>query len=258
MKLTGKRTSELLAISGAVLNGHFVGTNGKHLSLYVAKDRATRLTSVVSELCAGIAELFAGQNIDAVVSPAVGAIAFSQWSAHHLTRLRQDLPEVLALYAEQEEEFVAGSDGSRNITIDLPFDHENDIDQIVLTEGQRLVIKKPSFVLKRGFAKDVEGKRVLVMEDVLTTGASAARTVRTVVSAGGIVVGVGALANGGKVTASDLGVDRLEALIEVERQMFTEAECADHGLCFHGVPINTKFGHGAAFLARKAAEKHAD
>ncbi|MDP3957449.1 MAG: hypothetical protein Q8Q10_03040 [bacterium] len=257
MKLTPGRTRELLAKSGAIIEGHFVGTNGKHLSVYIAKDRATRLTSVASELCEGIAESFASDDIDRVVAPAVGGIALSQWSAYHITLMRPDRPEVLALYAEQEEELVALSDGA-DLNIPLPsFDRENDRDGIILTKGQRLVIKKPSFVLKRGFDKDVCGRRVLVAEDTLTTGGSAARTVRAVISVGGIVVGVGVLANGGKVTAASIGVDRLEALMEVDRQMFTEAECADHGLCAQGVPINTDFGHGAAFLARKAAEKQA-
>ncbi len=207
---------ELLEKSGAIINGHFVGTNGKHLSVYVAKDRATRFTSIASQLCEMIAEMFLKDDIDAVVAPAVGGIALSQWTAHHLTRLRPDRPEVLSLYAEPEDK---------------------------------------DFVLKRGFDQDVRGRRVLVVEDTLTTGDSAVRTVCAVVASLGIVIGLGVLANGGNVTAEDVGVDRLEALVNIERQIFTEEGCVDHGLCAKGVPINTDFGHGKEFLARKEVSR---
>ena len=207
-----KTALQLLEETGAVVQGHFVGTSGKHLSVYVAKDRATRFTSVGSKLCKMIAEIFKCDDIDAVVAPAMGGIALSQWTACHLTLLRPDRPEVLALYSEQKDK---------------------------------------EFVLGRGFDKDVCGKRVLVVEDVLTTGSSAVSTVRAVIKACGIVVGVGALANGGGVTAEDVGVCRLEALVNIKRQQFSEEECARIGLCAKGVPINTEFGHGAEFLSKK-------
>jgi orotate phosphoribosyltransferase len=253
MKLTQARTKELLAKAGAILEGHFVGTSGKHLSVYVAKDRATRLTSIASELCEGIAELFAGDDIDVVVSPAVGGIALSQWTANHLTRLRPDRPEVLALYSEHGERFIMEASKSE-IHIDLPegtFDRENDDDRITLLLKEQLIVKKPAFVLKRGFSDDVRGKRVLEVEDILTTGGSARGTRDAIIQAEGILVGLAVLANGGKVTSADCGVDRLEALMEVERQIFTEEECAAHGLCAKGVPINTDFGHGKQFLEKK-------
>lgn len=251
MQLTPERARGLLAKTGAILEGHFVGTSGKHLSVYVAKDRGTRLTSVASELCEGIAELFVGDDIDVVVAPAVGGIALSQWTAHHLTRLRPDRAEVLALYSEREEEVLAerGENDKPPLLRIIPW--EDLPRELVLTKGQKLVVVKPSLTLKRGFAGDVRGKRVLEVEDILTTGSSAKRTAEAIVQAGGILVGVGVLANGGGVTAADLGVPRLEALMTVNRQIFTEAECADHGLCAKDVLINTEFGHGAEFLARQ-------
>lgn len=250
MKITSERTRELLAKAGAVIEGHFVGTSGKHLSVYVAKDRATRLTSITSELCEGIAERFAGDDIDAVVAPAVGAIALSQWTAHHLSRLRPDRPEVLALYSEHEETVILEATKS-DIRIELPegsFDRENDKGEFTLHLGSKLLIKKPSLALKRGFDTDVRGKRILGVEDILTTGESAGSTAKAIVSAGGMLVAIMALVNGGNVTATDLGINRLESLMILKRQIFTREECASHGLCANGVPVNTEFGHGAAFL----------
>ncbi len=242
------RARALLAQVDAVLEGHFVGTSGKHLSVYVSKDRATRVPSVVSELCAGIAECFAAEDIDAVVAPAVGGIALSQWIAYHLTRLRPDRLEVLALYTEYDDHVLAEGKGD-DTKITLPSG-----EQTVLTPGQKVILRRPRFVLKRGFDADVRGARVLAAEVTLTTGGSAASTVRAIVDAGGVVVGLGALANGGKVTAEILGVPRLVALVDIERQIYTEGECAAYGLCSLDVPVNTKFGHGGQFVARKVVE----
>lgn len=251
-RLTPERTRELLAKTGAILQGHFVGTNGNHLSLYVAKDRATRLTSVASELCEEIAQRFKDTDVDAVVAPAVGGIALSTWTAHHLTRLRPDRTEVLALYSERETEvFVRGRKEDAlnpgSVEIQLPFLQ----DPLILEEGDELVVVRKTFVLKRGFAVDVKGKHVLTVEDILTTGRSAASTVKAVETAGGVVVGCGVLANGGKVTAAAVGVRQLEALTEVEREIYTETECLHNGLCARRVPINIDFGHGKAFLDRQ-------
>jgi orotate phosphoribosyltransferase len=211
--MTDKEAKSLLEQAGALIEGHFVGTNGNHLSLYVAKDRATIHTVIVSRLCYGIAERFYDDRIEAVVAPAVGGIPLSQWTAHHLTQASSSCVDVLALYAEPDGD---------------------------------------NWVLKRGFNEDVKGKRVLVVEDTLTTGGSARRTVEAVEKCGGIVVGLGVLANGGNVTPQECGVSRLEALVSIEREIYTEHYCAAHGLCARQVPINTRFGHGAAFLARQS------
>lgn len=240
-----ERAQELLASAGAVLAGHFVGTSGKHLSVYVAKDRGTRLTSVSSELCLGIAEIFADEDIEAVVAPAVGGIALSQWTAYHLSQLRPGRPEVIALYSEHDDKVIAeGGEGGKNLGM---------IEEInrVLGPGEKLILRGIRFVLKRGFDIDVRGKRVLEVEDILSTGGSARKTAEAIVAAGGELVALGVLANGGNVTPAACGVKRLEALMTVNRQIFTEEECATSGLCAAGVPINTDFGHGRAFLARQ-------
>lgn len=245
--MTPERTLALLAKAGAMIQGHFVGTNGNHLSLYVAKDRATCLTSIASELCEEFARRFANDEIDAIVAPAVGGIALSQWTAHHLRLMRPDRPEVLALYAEPADEVLYEQQVTPH---PFPFTTPS-LKTKRLIGGDKIILRRPSFVLKRGFNKSIKGKRVLGIEDVLTTGGSAARTGHAITASEGNLVGFGVLANGGKVTAERIGAPRLEALIDVEREIFTEEECAAHGLCARGIPINTDFGHGAAFLARR-------
>lgn len=243
------RVRALLEQVGAIREGHFVGTSGTHLSHYVAKDQVTKVTSAVSELCMGIAAHFASYDIDAVVVPAIGAVAIAQWSAHHLTQLRPDRPEVLALYAEPYDEVTEVKDGD-SMKLVLP-----NSDCVTLNPGDKVIVRRQNFVLKRGFNVDVRGKRVLGGEDILTTGGSAAKTVQAIEGAGGIVVAMAALVNGGRVTADKVGASELFALLSIERQQYSEDDCQTHGLCARGVPINTDLGHGSAFLARKTSTR---
>jgi orotate phosphoribosyltransferase len=107
------------------------------------------------------------------------------------------------------------------------------------------------FVFRRGYDKLLLGKKVLVVEDILTTGGSVKRLVEAIRKLGGEVIGVAAICNRGGVTAEDLGVPVLYCLLSVDLESWTEEECP---LCKAGVPINTEVGKGREYLARKAQE----
>jgi orotate phosphoribosyltransferase len=92
---------------------------------------------------------------------------------------------------------------------------------------------------------------VLVVEDILTTGGSARLVVEAVAAAGGTVVGVGALCNRGGVSAQQIGAPVLFSLSTVPMESFAAEECP---LCAAGVPVNTRVGKGAAFVARSITE----
>lgn len=85
--------------------------------------------------------------------------------------------------------------------------------------------------LRRGFTIAV-GERVLVVEDVVTTGGSAAEVASLVRAAGGEVVGFGALVDrtGGRL---DLGAC-LEALITLDLPTFDPDHCPQ---CREGMPV---------------------
>ncbi len=104
------------------------------------------------------------------------------------------------------------------------------------------------FVLRRGYDKLVGGMRVLVVEDVLTTGGSVAKVVTAVTGCGGDVLAVGALCNRGGVTAAQVGAEVLYSLVNLDIESWAEQECP---LCANGVPTNTTVGKGREFLARK-------
>ncbi|WP_322488889.1 phosphoribosyltransferase family protein [Chloroflexus sp.] len=195
-------------LGAIVTNDHIVYTSGRHGSSYVNKDALYPHTAAASMVGAALARHFADAGVETVAGPTVGGVIMAQWTAHHLSQLNGR--EVLAVYAEEEQ-----------------------------TEtGKRRVFR-------RGYDALIAGKRVLVVEDVLTTGGSARLVVEAVTAAGGIVVGVGALCNRGGITALDLGAPRLVALTELPLESYPAEECP---LCAAGVPINTRLGKGAAYL----------
>jgi orotate phosphoribosyltransferase len=82
--------------------------------------------------------------------------------------------------------------------------------------------------LRRGFHLQ-EGERVLVVEDVVTTGGSTRETIEAVTRAGGVVVGAGSVIDrsGGAV---DIGVRRV-ALLTLDVPAYDPANCP---LCQQG------------------------
>lgn len=88
----------------------------------------------------------------------------------------------------------------------------------------------------RAFQRDFRlepGERVLVVDDVLTSGASVNDTLDAVRAAGGVPVGVAVMVDrsSGKVTFGDLP---MFAATEVDMQTFEPASCP---LCARGVPL---------------------
>lgn len=103
-------------------------------------------------------------------------------------------------------------------------------------------------VLKRGRDK-VVGKNVLIVEDIINTGKSAAETIAVCREAGAKIIGCHVLVNRspGVVTAKTLDVPVLLALKEMEVANYPDPE-KDCPLCVNKVPINTDRGHGAKYL----------
>lgn len=109
--------------------------------------------------------------------------------------------------------------------------------------------KGQGFELRRGYDALVSGRRILVVEDVLTTGGSVAGVVAAVRKAGGEVIGIAAICNRGQVRLEDVGnPPSLHCLIDINLDSFEASECP---LCKAGVPINTTVGKGAEFIARR-------
>jgi len=204
----------LLKESGAILEGHFVGNSGRHLSVYINKDAFLPDTDIVSALCRMTAEAHKDKDIDIVVGPAVGGIPLSTWTAHHLSELTGR--KILSVFTEK------GADDAQ--------------------------------IFKRGYDKLVNGKKVLAVEDTVTTGGSVKKTIDTVHAAGGTVVQLGIIINRDPehVNEETFGVP-MSALAEYPSESYAEDEVPDW---LWDIPINTTFGHGAKYVESHPDVKH--
>ena len=99
--------------------------------------------------------------------------------------------------------------------------------------------EKGAMTLRRGFAIE-PGERVLVVEDIVTTGGSVKEVLDVVTTAGGVIIGVGLLVDrsGGTV---DLGV-RTEALLRLTNEKFPTDTYQPENcpLCAAGLPLTKR------------------
>ncbi|MEI6499047.1 MAG: phosphoribosyltransferase family protein [bacterium] len=250
-----EKIREIANQSGAFLtNTHVVYASDKHGSAYVLKDALYVDPRVVADLCADMALHFykngIGVDYDVVVGPEKGGIILAQWVAYNsVYRHRHNDNVIKAVYAEKETEAIYKNEENHTIRICLMRDHGY-MSTVDLKPGQVIYRDTGKFVFKRGYGDLVAGgKKVLVVEDVLTTGSSVKKVVEAVRAIGGEVVGVAALCNRGAVTAKDIGdVPELFSLMNISMESWDASECP---LCAAGVPINTTVGKGQAFLDRQ-------
>jgi len=209
-----KRALALLKKTNAVLSdSHFVGTSGRHMGTYINKDALyphTLETSLMGELFAEKNKEF---DIDIVAAPAVGGTILSQWTAFHLSKLKNK--EILSVYTEKDKGTTASASESEQI-------------------------------FRRGYDKFVEGKNILVIEDLTTTGLSVKKLVQTVKNTGGNVVAVSVMVNRDPKLANSDSVDApFSALAVLEVPSWEAKDCP---LCKQNVPVNTSVGHGKQFV----------
>ena len=87
---------------GAIVEGHFIGTSGRHLSTYLAKDAVMPHTALVSKICKEFAMRVLALSPTVVVGPTTCGIILSQWTAHHLSVLTGT--EVCAIFTDEEND----------------------------------------------------------------------------------------------------------------------------------------------------------
>ena len=267
--LSPQERKEIFAKANAIITGdHFVYAQKPdgwyHGSEYVNKDAIYPYEEYVSALCAGIAEHFANAGIETVVGPTVGGVALVQWTTHWLKRLPHvGYQKIMAVCADEED--VLGQKELRDDEL-RKMGHVINLQavgsvQIELWEHD-LKFRRVSFstkvgtrrIIKRGYDKHVKGKRCLIVEDIVNSGATVAKTRDAILAAGGEVIGVGCLCNrsGGKVTAATLCVLELFSLLDVDMKMFKEDELGYCHICrqIGRGSVRLDLGKGKEFLSR--------
>lgn len=178
---------ETLRASGALKDGHFLLSSGRHSDRYIEKFDVLRQPAATSAACGMIAERFRDHGVDVVVGPTTGGIILAFEAGRQLG--------ADAAYAERATEHGTDREFRRGTTF-------------------------------------AAGSRVLVVDDILTTGGSVRETLDALRGHDVKVVGVAVLIDrsGG---ATDLGVP-VTALARMEIASWEPADCP---LCARGEPL---------------------
>jgi len=108
--------------------------------------------------------------------------------------------------------------------------------------------KEGSFVITRGYEKFIPNKNILLVEDVITTGASIAKVGEEVGRHEGNIVGLGALCLRSSMTDIVKNTEfdfEIFPLVEIPVEVWDGKHCP---LCKNHIPINTNLGKGEEFL----------
>lgn len=180
---------EIFKGAGALTEGHFRLTSGRHSNQYMQCAQVLQYPKETEILARHLAEAFKDDKVELVVGPAMGGIIVAYEVARQL-----GIPSI----------FTERQDGE--------------------------------MCLRRGFAIK-PGQRVLVVEDVVTTGGSVQEVMQVVHTAGAQVVGVGVLVDRSSGMA-DFGV-KTEAVLSLNIQSWEAEQCP---LCAEGIQPVTKPG----------------
>lgn len=166
---------KLLEDSGAILKGHFVLTSGRHSDVYFEKFRVLERPDVLSELCGAIAAHF--QETGTKVPGDAGTKAAPSSPSGG--------PTSNSAHQASPFDLVAGPTTGGII---IAFEVARRLGLPALYVESEDGVRK----LRRG-ATVPPGARVLVVDDVLTTGKSVLETAEVIRAQGGLVNGVAVL-----------------------------------------------------------------
>ena len=130
----------LLKKTGAMLEGHFLLTSGRHSDVYIEKFRILEKPSSLNRICYSMANVVKNEKIDIVLGAAIGGILIAGGVGRHL---------------EKKHIFSERIDGKME--------------------------------LRRGFSIN-KNDRVLIVEDIITTGGSVIELVKLVEQFNGKIV----------------------------------------------------------------------
>jgi len=82
--MNSKEVLDLLEWSGAIMNGHFKLTSGRHSAIYIEKFRLLENPIALDKICSTMADKFSKDNIELVVGAAIGGILLAGGVGRHL------------------------------------------------------------------------------------------------------------------------------------------------------------------------------
>jgi len=184
MSLSENEILEIFEKTGALFNGHFLLTSGRHSDVYFQCAKVLQYPEYIEELCSIIADEYCDKKINTVIAPAIGGLVVGQEVARQLNKR--------FIFAEREDK---------------------------------------KLILRRGFSI-TKGERVLVCEDVVTTGGSVFEVMDIVKDSNAKVAGVGFIVDrsNGKV---DFGFTQLST-VKLDVKSYLPEDCP---LCEKGMEL---------------------
>lgn len=207
--MSKKHIEEIFQECGAILKGHFVLAEMEHSDIYLEKAILYKNPVIFEDLCRTLAQEVSLKftNIEAVVGPAPIGAVFAQRVAFHLGETYYH-KTVTAVFTEKDE------------------------------KGEHL--------LRRGFGKDLAGKNVLVVDDVMTSGRSIIRIIKAVTISKGNMIAAAVICDRGEVALNNLyQMFPVISLSRLKPRVWPEKDCL---LCKAEVPIDADIGRGREFL----------
>ena len=184
MSLSENKILEIFEKTGALFNGHFLLTSGRHSDVYFQCAKVLQYPEYIEVLCSIIADEFCVQKIDSVIAPAIGGLVVGQEVARQLNKR--------FIFAEREDK---------------------------------------KLTLRRGFSLN-KGEKVLICEDVVTTGGSVFEVIDIVKNNNAKVAGVGFIVDrsNGKVDFSSKQL----STVKLDVKSYLPEECP---LCEKGIEL---------------------
>ena len=177
----------LLKETGAIMDGHFLLTSGRHSNVYIEKFRVLENPAVLDEVCREMAEIVKNQNIELVLGAAIGGILIAGGVGRHLG--------VKHIFCER-------------------------------VNGR--------MKLRRGFSI-AKGQRIVIVEDIITTGGSVMELIELAGEQGAEIVQVVNLVDRSSGDV-DFGVPST-ALLTLPSESWEPENCA---LCKLGMAITQR------------------
>jgi orotate phosphoribosyltransferase len=187
VKDVGFDLEKILEESGALTEGHFLLSSGKHSDRYVEKFHLLRKPVILEQVCTAMIGALGDKPVDVVAGPTTGGILIAAEMARQMG--------VRAAYAERAE------DGSLS------------------RQFRRVEYFEP-------------GDRVLVVDDILTTGGSVRETIAALDPFGVTLTGVVVMVDR-SMGRADLGAPYL-AVAEMDVPVWDPDDCP---LCAKGIPV---------------------
>lgn len=173
---------EILKETGALLEGHFLLSSGKHSNRYAQNAKLLQYPDKACEVLKVVAEQLKDVEIDVVCGPAMGGIIVAYELGRQLGKP--------AIFTERENNVMT---------------------------------------LRRGFEIE-KGAKILITEDVVTTGKSSLETAKVLTELGGEVIGIACIV--------DRRVNEIEyplyAAMKLEIDAYDPDDCP---LCKAGIPL---------------------